>query len=206
MDPWSEMENMRRRMDDLFSSFFGPGLALPGSQWLSEQGGGPEPDVDVFENDQEYIVHAALPGFKPEDIHVEATNDSIRLSAEYRSPWDENRPENAGQGEGADAQNLKQHRQSRFSRQGSFQFNYSFPQELRAEDVRADFNNGRLELHLPKAQPDSSANRPRQIPVTTGGTSTGAPQLTSSKGGGATAPPGKQQTEQKPSTPAKKAA
>src|SRR5687767_585773 len=81
-DPWREMTEMRRQMDQLFSSFFGSG-ALP-AQTMTDWGqaaipSGMEPDVDVYDDDREYIVHAALPGCKPEDINLQATGDSVML-------------------------------------------------------------------------------------------------------------------------------
>jgi HSP20 family protein len=164
-NPWAELAEMRRQMDDLMSGFFGRGFSMPGRTWLGEAAEETEPDVDVIESDGEFVVYAALPGVMPEDVHVEATDDTVRISAEYRSPWESGEHV---QEEGAKPPMFRQHRQSRFSRQGSFQFSYSFPQEIRADEARASFNNGRLALHVPKVQQDSSAGRPRQIPVLTG--------------------------------------
>jgi HSP20 family molecular chaperone IbpA len=135
-----------------------------------------EPDVDVFEIDGEFVIHAALPGVKPEDIKVDATDDSIQISANYCS-FHEDEPGEQKRGE--EGKNWRQHRQSRYSRQGSFSFAYSFPQEIRAQDARADFNNGRLELHLPKVETDASTGRVRQIPIN----SAGQPALTGSAPG-----------------------
>ncbi len=85
-DPWSEMEEMQRRMDDLFGSFFGmPSFSMPSGFGMA--GFEAEPDVDVMENDKEYTLRAALPGIEPQDIHVEATENSITLWAESRTPF-----------------------------------------------------------------------------------------------------------------------
>ncbi|HZT40945.1 MAG TPA: Hsp20/alpha crystallin family protein [Chthonomonadaceae bacterium] len=86
-DPWSEMEEMQRRMDDLFSNFFGtPAFSMPSGFGMA--GLEAEPDVDVMENDKEYTIRAALPGIEPQDIHVEATENSITLWAESRAPFE----------------------------------------------------------------------------------------------------------------------
>src|SRR5438067_2331939 len=74
-DPWQEMAEMRRRMDDLFGSFFGAPLANFGDWGQIGRMSGMEPDVDVYDNQNEYIVHAALPGCRPEDINLQATDD-----------------------------------------------------------------------------------------------------------------------------------
>src|SRR5207237_9182779 len=57
--------------------------------------------------------------------------------------------------------NYTQHRQSRYSSMSRFQFAYTLPSEINPNQVRANFRNGRLELHLPKAQPPAK----RSIPV-----------------------------------------
>src|SRR5262249_18447942 len=94
-DPWSEMQEMRRRMDTMFSRFFGYDFpeAYGRGRWGGEMtGASAEPDADIFENDNEYIIQAALPGVNPQDIHVEATEDSIALSAETRMSYNPSEP------------------------------------------------------------------------------------------------------------------
>jgi HSP20 family protein len=158
-NPWREMAEMRRRMDALFSGFFGGAFGVP--QWAAEGGSNVEPDVDLFERDGEYTLFAALPGVKPEDVHVEATDNSVRLWAEYRSVMPQQDAE-SGQGE-----TVRPHRQSRYSSEGRFEFSYTLPGDILADKARAEFNNGRLELHLPKAQMDTTSPV-KQIPVITG--------------------------------------
>ena len=137
----------------------------------------------------------------------------IRISAEYKSPWEEN---GEPQSEGRDA-NLTHHRQSRYSREGSFQFAYTFPQEVKPDAAQAHFENGRLELHLPKVQKAEDANRPRQIPINTGPTSeTASPAIqmsASQQHTGGQSPPnlkaeqgGQAKTATKPADKSKKAA
>src|SRR5436309_938143 len=89
-NPWREMEEMQRRMDAMFSRVFGfgmPDMGLGRRDWDPELQS-LEPDVDVFENNDAYIIHAALPGMNQEDIQVQATNTSIRVTAQSRSPFD----------------------------------------------------------------------------------------------------------------------
>lgn len=103
-DPWSEMEEMQRRMDDLFGNFFGmPTFSMPSG--LGMTGFEAEPDVDVMENDKEYTLRAALPGIEPQDIHVEATENSITLWAESRTPFDGQDQQSNMQGQGQQVNN-----------------------------------------------------------------------------------------------------
>src|ERR1051326_1082357 len=98
-NPWRDMEEMQRRMDALFSRVFGIGLPDIGWErrgWEGNQQSA-EPDVDVFENNDEYVIHAALPGVNPDDIQVQATNTSIMVTARSRSPF-ETQEGQSGQG------------------------------------------------------------------------------------------------------------
>ncbi|HZO91810.1 MAG TPA: Hsp20/alpha crystallin family protein [Chthonomonadaceae bacterium] len=189
-DPWGEFEDMQRRMDMLFSRFFG----APTWDWSANWGGqaiGAEPDVDIYETDNEYIIQAALPGVDPKDIHIEATEDSIALSAQCRSQFEgQGQPVNvqpqgqtpqgtqsqgttqtttqtgtpsaAGQANlPAQQQPYVQHRQSRFSGIECFQFSTTLPAEIDPNAVKANFRNGMLELRLPKRQAPTS----KRIPI-----------------------------------------
>jgi HSP20 family protein len=193
-DPLREMEEMRHRMDSLFSTFFN--LGMPGSQMRRQdsEAAGVEPDVDVFENDSEFIIHAALPGIKPEDIRVEATGDTIMLTAESKSPFENDNgdgrenPQNQQNQQGAQGTPgtqapHTQHRQSRYFSQRRFEFAYTLPEEIKPNEARAVFNHGRLELHLPKMENRAITGQPISIPITaasqagqgTQGSSTGKP-------------------------------
>jgi HSP20 family protein len=170
-DPWKEMEDMRRRMDNVFGRFFGYGMPDFWGGWnQGTEGAVAEPDVDVYENDNEFIVQAALPGIDPQDIHVQATGNTIMINAESRSQFGEPGQQGASAQQGAQSatqqqqqQPHTQHRQSRYSSQRRFQFAYTLPDEVKPNEIRANFRNGMLEIHLPKAQVTQS--RPVTIPI-----------------------------------------
>ena len=207
-DPFREMEEMHRRMDDLFSQAFGmslPNITASGAMNAGSEDS--EPDVDIYENDGEFVIHAFLPGVDQNDIEVRATQNSISLTAEIRSPFDQqgegtqsdgNTP-GTGQArdqqrEGANQSGVSrtdqavgdqsnqaphtQHRQSRFSRYSRFQFSYMLPNEICPDEVRAQFRNGRLELHLPKLR-KAQTNGAVRIPIN--GSSTGTEALSSGR-------------------------
>jgi len=178
-EPFREMEEMHRRMDDLFSQAFGitlPELNMPRS--MGAGGSDMEPDMDIYEDNNEFIIHAFLPGVNQEDIQVHATDNSISLFAETRPPFENQNQQTSGatgmQATGTTGDGQKtgggqsnqqnqgnpqtqnaphtQHRQSRYSRYNRFQFAYTLPEEIKPNEVKAQFRNGRLELHLPKLQ------------------------------------------------------
>lgn len=189
-DPWREMQDMQRRMDQLISSAFGggwPGAMAPMGQVMNQIAdmGVAEPDIDISENESEFTIRAALPGIQPNDIDIQATEESIRLVARTRTsdqPQQQEKTDGSngqpgntvtGQGQStiqqAGSQSTTQHRQGQFTRVSRFEFAYTLPEEIRANDVRADFRNGVLELHLPKAQPNASRNRVVNIPISATG-------------------------------------
>jgi len=188
-DPWQEMQEMQRRVDHLFSRVFGQDWPAFSPQmgrmanWSSDWDVA-EPDIDFSENETEYTIKAALPGISPNDIDVQATEDSIRLTAQTR--WSEPQQQaQSGDGSGG-AQNTSgtgggqqsqgqtaqqsqgqttQHRQGQFSRVNRFEFAYTLPEEIKPGEVNANFRNGILELRLPKARPVASRNRAVSIPI-----------------------------------------
>jgi len=188
-DPWQEMQEMQRRMDQLFSSAFGPGwggFSQPMGRLMNQMQdmGVAEPDIDFRETETEYVIRAALPGISPGDIDVQATVDSIRLTAqtrheEHAQPQQQSTQQTgaqnaqqgtsqnqAGQGSGQQTQvQMMQHRQGQFSRVSRFEFAYSLPEDIKPNEVRANFRNGVLDLQLPKANPNTSRNKAVTIPI-----------------------------------------
>jgi HSP20 family molecular chaperone IbpA len=243
-NPLYEMQEQMRRMDALFNRVFGfesfpPALRNEFQQMQRLQEA--EPDVDIYESDREYILHAALPGIEPQDIQIEATEDSIVFSAQRRSPFDtvpqggqgaqQGTGQNTtGQGDGTQPHNTQsgqpaqqadvqagqqpaagtpsngtagtgmqtgapasqaadtphtQHRHSRYSGQSRFRLVYTLPAPIDADNVRASFRNGVLELNLPKQRPPAS----RTVPITI---ETGESRVASAALGAQSAQPGTQ--------------
>jgi len=180
-DPWQEMQEMQRRMDHLFSRAFGPdwpAFSAPMGQMMQQMGdmGVVEPDIDFSENETEYTIQAALPGISPNDIEVQATEDSIRLTAQSRTSeqpqqTQDNTASGGSQGDGGQNTSQQaqgqttQHRQGQFSRVSRFEFAYSLPEEIKPNEVNASFRHGILELRLPKARPNAGRGRAITIPI-----------------------------------------
>lgn len=101
------------------------------------------PEVDIFENEHEILLHAGAPGVAKEDIDI--NNGKMRLSGIRRLPTG-----------GAAA----------WREFGNVEFRriFSGPQSMDTDQVRVEFKDGLLCLHLPK----SEAARPRQIVITAG--------------------------------------
>lgn len=96
--------------------------------------------IDVQRTDDGYRVEAALPGFKPEEIEVTLERGTLTISAKRSEE--------------------KKTEQGRYLRRevysGSFQRRLVLPAEVKAEDVRASYENGMLRVDVASA-PTSNA-------------------------------------------------
>jgi len=101
--------------------------------------------VDLWETQDAYHLRADLPGLTPEDIEINATADTFQVSGEFKAKTDVT-------SEGW----LRQERRS-----GKFSRAFSLPMQIEPNKVDAKFENGVLELVLPKAE----NVKPRQIKI-----------------------------------------
>jgi HSP20 family protein len=105
------------------------------------------PEVDVVEDEKEYRLTADLPDVRREDLHVSLHDGSIELYGE-RAQRD--------QGE-----DLIRHRTERAH--GTFRRMFRLPENAAGDKTRAEFRDGALLVHVPKAE---TATIPgREIPV-----------------------------------------
>ena len=129
MNPLTRYEPLVGQLDGLFNEFFRPALA-----W--DNGAESAPIlVDVKDGAEAYTVHAEMPGAKKEDIAVEIEGNEVTISAEVK------RDHAAKDGE-------KWLRTERFH--GKTARRFALPQELDEAKAQAKFNDGVLELTLPK--------------------------------------------------------
>jgi HSP20 family protein len=135
-DPFNEL------VDDLFKGFLVRPVAYNGN-------GGealPRMKVDVAERNGAYTVAAELPGVRKEDIQVSIDGAEVTLSAEVK------REQEAGKDERV------LHTERTY---GKVSRVFTLPQEVDEAKVQAKFQDGVLELQLPKKQ--AAARRP--IPI-----------------------------------------
>ena len=125
------MNSLIRRdpLDDLFRGFFVRPVEY-----------GPEPDapsvkIDVKEQEKSYLVHAEIPGVKKDDIHVAIDGAVVSISAERREEKDVKEGERV----------LRTERYF-----GKVSRSFQLGQEIDEAKASARFNDGVLELALPK--------------------------------------------------------
>ncbi len=101
--------------------------------------------LDVQAGDDEYVVTAAVPGLKADDLGVEVLGESVTIRGEVFAPEADEK-----------ANWLLQERQY-----GKFARTLNFPVELDAAKAEAHVENGVLTLRVPK----SEAAKPKTIKV-----------------------------------------
>jgi HSP20 family protein len=138
------MRRFSEEMDRLFEDFgFGGSLLGPVARNDLFRGAlsGAEqslwsPQVEIFEREGQLVVRADLPGLTKDDVKVEVTDKFITISGERRQEHKENR-------EGY------YHTERSY---GSFLRTVALPEGANAEDAKATFRNGVLEITLQAPQ------------------------------------------------------
>ena len=125
-------------LDRLFEGFFNPAL-------LRSDMGALTPAVDVEETADAYLFRADLPGVSAKDVKVTVHNDTLTLRGERK------REEKSSDG--------SRHRVERAY--GAFERSFTLALPVRADQVKASYKDGVLEIHVPKAD----EARPRDIEV-----------------------------------------
>ena len=94
------------------------------------------PDVEVFERNGQFMVHADLPGMKKEDISVEVTDDELVLRGERKHEKEE-----------------KEEGYYRSERSyGSFCRTIPLPEGVKIDQAKAVVHDGVLEVQMPVAK------------------------------------------------------
>jgi len=110
------------------------------------------PHVDIFENKDNFVLGAELPGMNREDFDLSFENNVLTLKGERKFEKQ------------TDKDNY--HRIERAY--GSFARSFTLPQTVTAEGATAEFNNGILHVSLPKRE----ETKARKIEIT--GANTGS--------------------------------
>jgi HSP20 family protein len=114
-------------------------MALAPSEWT--------PSVDVYERDNTLVVKAEVPGLKKEDIEVALDQGDLVIRGERKAESE-----------------VKEENYYRIERNyGSFYRRIPLPFEVQADQVSASYNDGVLEVRIPK--PAQEQAQPQRIPL-----------------------------------------
>ena len=140
-DAARELDSLQGEMNRLFSSFFDSPAAGNGAtaarRWI--------PAMDLVETDQHFLLKADLPGMTESDVTIEVERNVLTLSGERKTELE--------------AQKDGFHRIERAA--GAFSRALTLPDGVDADAVTARFDNGVLEVRIPKPQ----QAQPRRVQI-----------------------------------------
>jgi len=140
-NPFAELESLRREIDRMFAAPLGVTTRGEGETtrlW--------SPRVDIFETDDEFVLHADLPGMKRDEIDVQLHGDTLTLKGERRIE--------------REAKEGNVHHTERAY--GAFYRTFTLGTPVDADRVTASYKDGVLEVHVPKA----AEAKPKRVEIT----------------------------------------
>jgi HSP20 family protein len=125
-------------MEDFFADNFKPavnGISIPA--------------VNISENKTAFKLNVAAPGFKKEDFKLEVQNGYLVISAETKEE--------------------KEDKDEKYTRQeyfyNSFSRSFSLPEEIKEDNISAQYEDGLLKVTIPKLKVEETAKMTKQIAV-----------------------------------------
>jgi HSP20 family protein len=139
-DPFQDLLSIRDRMNRLFEETLSRSrteTGITGSTWA--------PAVDIYETSDLIVLKADLAGLTREEIEIRVQGTMLTLRGERRF-----------------AKDLPEENYLQLERvYGPFERSFSLPTTVEADNIRASFRDGVLELSIPKAE----GTKPRRIAI-----------------------------------------
>jgi HSP20 family protein len=98
------------------------------------------PRVDISENENEFQIHAELPGVEKDNVKVSVENGVLTLEGERHQEREE--------------KGWRYHRVERSY--GNFSRSFTLPASVDASQLKAHFHDGLLEVDLPKTATEAA--------------------------------------------------
>lgn len=135
-EPWSLLTQLQRELERSAADNSGEG-SISTAEWA--------PAVDIKEESDKFVLHADIPGVKPEEIEVNMEAGVLTIKGEKKS----------------EAKTEKEGYKRVERTYGSFYRRFSLPDTANAEAISAKSKNGVLEIIIPKRE----AVQPKRINV-----------------------------------------
>lgn len=140
-NPMNEMFSFRRPLSRVFDDFFLP-------HTTTEDGSltwGWNPVVDIYDNEDNIVIKAELPGVSKKDIEIDIKDRVLTLKGE-RSADNE----------------VKEDTYYRRERTyGRFERSFTLPANVDPDKIKADYSDGVLKIEVPKPEDQ----KPKQVTV-----------------------------------------
>jgi HSP20 family protein len=152
-EPARELHSVQSEINRLFNTLFdAPTTATSGAQsgvprrWI--------PAMDLVETEEDFVLRADLPGMNENDVKIELQDNVLTISGERKAEHEERK-------EGY-------YRIERAS--GAFARSLTLPDGVDPGAVRASFDRGVLEVHVPKP----AVRKPQRIEISVSGAGQGS--------------------------------
>lgn len=106
------------------------------NRWMEREFNNTIPAVNIKENNGEFNIEFAAPGFNKSDFKINVEANTLTISAEKETE----------KNEGNDKFTRKEFSYNSFSR------SFTLPQTVNSEKIDAKYNDGILKLHIPKKE------------------------------------------------------
>ena len=122
--PLSDVERLRRMLDQTFGSFGLPAVAIESVGWA--------PPVDIEEQDDAYVIEAEVPGVTKDDVNIELISNELMITGEIKE------------------RERKGILRKRTRRIGRFEYRVRLPEQVDPDNVEAKLTDGVLSVRVPK--------------------------------------------------------
>ena len=157
-NPFNMLERFADEMDRVFENFgfgglrsrqsgSGFGLWSGGDMWT--------PELEIFHRNSELVIRADLPGLTKEDVKVDVSENQVTIEGERQRHHEEER------------EGLYRSERS----YGKFYRTIPLPEGVIADQAKATFKNGVLEVTMPA--PPESTRRGRRLEISEGASTGG---------------------------------
>jgi HSP20 family protein len=151
-EPVRELNTIQSEVNRLFNTYFDSPTASNGGttlrRWI--------PAMDLVETETDFVLRADLPGVDENDVKIELEDRVLTISGERKAEHEEH--------------NQGYYRVERSS--GSFTRTLTLPEGVDPEAVKASFDNGVLEVRIPKPE----EKKPHRVAISIGGATETADQ------------------------------
>jgi HSP20 family protein len=98
------------------------------------------PAVNIIENLPNFVVELAVPGLQKENFAIEIEEDTLKIASKVV----------------ANTENTEDEKDTQFLRREfnfkSFERSFKLPENIKSEDIQANYENGVLKITLPKME------------------------------------------------------
>ncbi len=133
---WSSWidEVLNKDLSSMISQNFNTGISLP--------------KVNIKETADAYWVEMAVPGMKKSDFQIDLENQVLSIATQTEERQEEN----------------EENYTRREFGYSSFKRSFSLPETVNEENIKAEYNEGILKIHLPKKE-EAKQKPPRNIEI-----------------------------------------